>query len=232
MPKRTTKVRREELWCCTVRSKVARRGPRTEMRGGFQAFGCAYRRLLSSLCPCISRLMKVSWRGPMDTITELMSLLGCTNAAWIVGADWNHSLEELHDLQLDRACQGDFVVPEGPTISTGSRIDYFLVSKSLVNKSRAAVHHTVPWKPHYAVMRSLDLRPEVLSLPSLERFGRIPCCHGPRLPWSAFQKASSKCRSGHISVIVTMSSTTCSRSSSPSLKPGCCPRSPTLLTLG
>ena len=167
-----------------------------------------------------------------DTITELMSLLGCTNAAWIVGADWNHSLEELHDLQLDRACQGDFVVPEGPTISTGSRIDYFLVSKSLVNKSRAAVHHTVPWKPHYAVMRSLDLRPEVLSLPSLERFGRIPCCHGPRLPWSAFQKASSKCRSGHISVIVTMSSTTCSRSSSPSLKPGCCPRSPTLLTLG
>ena len=47
-----------------------------------------------------------------------------------------------------------------------------------MSKTRAKVLHDVPWKFHHAVMLSLDLRPEVLMLPCLQRFGKIPCCHG------------------------------------------------------
>ena len=68
-----------------------------------------------------SMLAGANW----DTITELMSLLKAIDAAWIVGAEWSRSAQELQEMQLDRYCPGDLVVPDGgPTISTGSVLDF------------------------------------------------------------------------------------------------------------
>ena len=54
--------------------------------------------------------------------------------------------------------------------------------------------HAVPWKPQCAVLLSLGLTAEVLSLPCLERYGKIPLCQGPRLPWSHFKQTDVEVR--------------------------------------
>ena len=100
-------------------------------------------------------------------------------------ADFNCSPEGLIQLGWPRFLCGQVVCTREATISTGSVLDYAIVSKDLEGILSLEVCHEVPWKPHYGIIGHLEREALVRKIPTLTQVS-LQLHAGPRPDWGSF----------------------------------------------
>ena len=99
----------------------------------------------------------------VELTDEIVAYVRMLKTEYIIMADWNAQPQEVAETGLARKLQGQ-ILHRGPTINTGSTLDYYLVSSQLVGVAFLTVVHEVPFKPHYAV--ALELKSEFMQKPA------------------------------------------------------------------
>ena len=125
---------------------------------------------------------------PVNTelIEDIVAYIRLVQTEYIIMADWNAEPQELAETGLGRRIQGQILF-RGPAISTGSTLDYFMVSSQLVGVIFLQVLHEVPFRPHYAVFLEISATLMQTPVPQLTSVLRtVPC--GPRMPWDSFRE--------------------------------------------
>ncbi|CAK8991484.1 unnamed protein product, partial [Durusdinium trenchii] len=92
-----------------------------------------------------------------QVLTEVGALILTLNIPYIVMGDFNCEPEELLETTWLRRIKGNILATPDATISSGSVLDYAILSHSLWGRMELEVQHDVPWGPHYGLLGTLHL---------------------------------------------------------------------------
>ena len=121
-----------------------------------------------------------------QVLTEVGALILTLNIPYIVMGDFNCEPEELLETTWLRRIKGNILATPDATISSGSVLDYAILSHSLWGRMELEVQHDVPWGPHYGLLGTLHLDGPLLQpCEMLEDRPPLDLCSGPRLPWES-----------------------------------------------
>ena len=106
-------------------------------------------------------------------VAALMATLVMCTTPWIVTGDWNQDVEEVQDSGLEKKTKGVIVAPEGATIGSGSTLDFALMSREIASCTKVTLLEEVPFKPHAALVFTIEVDHGRLILPQLQSFPTV-----------------------------------------------------------
>ncbi|CAE7255944.1 unnamed protein product, partial [Symbiodinium sp. CCMP2592] len=103
-------------------------------------------------------------------MSHLIPFLASVRGSYIAAGDFNDDFETLSATNVALEAKGAWLAPEGPTIASGGRIDFGLVSRSLSHVVRVSSQWLTPFKPHAALEWEWQVSDVLLSVPQVKPF--------------------------------------------------------------
>lgn len=121
-----------------------------------------------------------------EILANLFSFLDNLKAPFVIGGDWQNPPADLAAMVVQSKFKAQIKAIEGPTTLHGSQLDYFLISNGLQSSCAIEPNCDIPWKPHCAMMLTLNTGHAAIPVQQLRSFPPIGRAFQPPKAWPSF----------------------------------------------
>ena len=116
------------------------------------------------------------FRSPTNAavLAQLLPFLASVRGSFLVAGDFNDDFDTVSSTNMALEAKGTWKAPEGPTIASGGRIDFGIISRSLSPVVTVGLQWLTPFKPHAALVWELQVSDIQLHMPQARSFKPQP----------------------------------------------------------